>query len=201
MSNIFIKSTIVAILTVTLFGCGGEADEAKKLGFASVEEMKEAHAKGWHTQQQYFKDNPDLALRAEEKKQQSASKESSQVSTAKVETPKKAQSAVEKGTEFVLAWNNDEFVECAAATTAALAFGINNGHDISQISLYSQTLSLMRKIKESKGVLTEQQFDSILAVKNAAIPLDGIFAPNRDNAWLKRDCIGKVVTFRQFKDD
>ena len=63
MSNIFIKSTIVAILTVTLFGCGGEADEAKKLGFSSVEEMKEAHAKGWHTQQQYYKDNPAIAIK------------------------------------------------------------------------------------------------------------------------------------------
>jgi hypothetical protein len=55
------KTILIAIFAVVLFGCGGDADEAKKLGFASVDEMKEAHAKGWHTQQQYYKDNPELA--------------------------------------------------------------------------------------------------------------------------------------------
>ena len=56
MSNIFIESAVVAILTVTLFGCGGEADEAKKLGFANVEEMKEVQAKGWHTKERFEED-------------------------------------------------------------------------------------------------------------------------------------------------
>lgn len=51
-----------------LFGCSGEADEAKKLGFSSVDEMKEVQSKGWHTQQKYFEDNPQIANAAEEKR-------------------------------------------------------------------------------------------------------------------------------------
>ncbi len=57
--------SLVAILS--LFGCSGEADESKRLGFASVDEMKQAHANGWHTQQQYYKDNPTIARKAEER--------------------------------------------------------------------------------------------------------------------------------------
>ena len=67
MFKTYCKTIPIAIFTVVLFGCGGEADEAKKLGFASVDEMKEAHAKGWHTQQQYHKDNPDIERKAEQK--------------------------------------------------------------------------------------------------------------------------------------
>ena len=61
MSKFRSKAVVIAILVAGLFGCGGEADEAKKLGFASVEEMKEVQAKGWHTKQKYVEDNPALA--------------------------------------------------------------------------------------------------------------------------------------------
>jgi hypothetical protein len=56
MFKTYCKTVLISICTFVLFGCSGEADEAKKLGFGSVDEMKEAHAKGWHTQQQYYKD-------------------------------------------------------------------------------------------------------------------------------------------------
>ncbi len=70
MENNIRKTIFVLVASAfALNGCGnGEADEAKKLGFSSVEEMKEAHSKGWHTQQQYYKDNPDVALKATERK-------------------------------------------------------------------------------------------------------------------------------------
>lgn len=67
MLKTYYKTILIAIFAVVLFGCGGEADETRKLGFAGADEMKESHAKGWHTQQQYYKDNPDIARKAEEK--------------------------------------------------------------------------------------------------------------------------------------
>lgn len=60
MLKTYCKTILIAIFAVALFGCGGEADEAKKLGFASVDEMKEIHAKGWHTKQQYDADKKNL---------------------------------------------------------------------------------------------------------------------------------------------
>jgi len=46
------------VLSVSAFFMFGKADsdEAKKLGFASVSEMKDIHAKGWHTMQRYDED-------------------------------------------------------------------------------------------------------------------------------------------------
>lgn len=41
------------ILLVLLTACSGESDEAKKLGFASIDEMKEIHAQGWHTKNRF----------------------------------------------------------------------------------------------------------------------------------------------------
>jgi hypothetical protein len=56
MTNL-IKLAAAIILTVLISACGGgEADEAKKLGFASVDEMKDIHAKGWHTKARYEED-------------------------------------------------------------------------------------------------------------------------------------------------
>ncbi len=49
-------TAIALAMLVVLNGCSGEADEAKKLGFASIEEMKEIHAKGWHTKERYEED-------------------------------------------------------------------------------------------------------------------------------------------------
>jgi hypothetical protein len=57
MTNL-IKLAAAIILTVLISACGGgEADEAKKLGFASVDEMKDIHAKGWHTKARYDEDS------------------------------------------------------------------------------------------------------------------------------------------------
>lgn len=53
------KLTLISVIAATfsVYGCGnGEADEAKKLGFASVDEMKQIHAKGWHTKARYDED-------------------------------------------------------------------------------------------------------------------------------------------------
>jgi hypothetical protein len=41
-----------------LLGCSNEEDEAKKLGFSNVEEMKKFHSEGWHSKERY---NEDLA--------------------------------------------------------------------------------------------------------------------------------------------
>lgn len=50
---------IVSLLALSLIsGCSGESQEAKNLGFNSVDEMKEIHLKGWHSKNQY---NEDLA--------------------------------------------------------------------------------------------------------------------------------------------
>jgi len=64
MSNKLAKKTLLLLVAVTLFGCNEEANEAKKLGFSSVVEMKEAQTKGWHTQKKYYEDNPSIAQAA-----------------------------------------------------------------------------------------------------------------------------------------
>ena len=51
----YIKSLAVSFVTLALLGCG-EEEEAKKIGFSSVIEMKEIQAKGWHTMQRYDED-------------------------------------------------------------------------------------------------------------------------------------------------
>lgn len=53
-----IKFVIYTTLITTLFGCG-EEDEAKKLGFSSVVEMNDIHAKGWHTKAKYDADSKE----------------------------------------------------------------------------------------------------------------------------------------------
>ena len=54
-------TAIALAMLMVLSGCSGEADEAKKLGFSSVEEMKEIHAKGWHTKERYEADSAKSA--------------------------------------------------------------------------------------------------------------------------------------------
>lgn len=65
-------TAIALAMLVVLNGCSGEADEAKKLGFASVEEMKEIHAKGWHTKQRHVED--EAKRRAKEREQEDEAK-------------------------------------------------------------------------------------------------------------------------------
>ncbi|WP_143541653.1 hypothetical protein [Rhodoferax fermentans] len=64
----WLNKTLAVITALVLLGCSGEADEAQKLGFSSVPEMKEVQAKGWHTQQKYYEDNPQIAKDAEERR-------------------------------------------------------------------------------------------------------------------------------------
>lgn len=48
-TNFQAKILFLGTLSLALFGCGDrEADEAKVLGFSNIEEMREAHSKGWH---------------------------------------------------------------------------------------------------------------------------------------------------------
>jgi len=68
MQHSHIEKILLAACVSLLFGCGGESDEAKNLGFSSVDEMKVAQAKGWHTQQKYYEDNPNIASESVEKK-------------------------------------------------------------------------------------------------------------------------------------
>jgi len=72
MSNKLTKKTLLLLVVVTLFGCSEETNEAKKLGFSNVAEMKEAQAKGWHTQKKYYEDNPTLAHSKEVKTSKNA---------------------------------------------------------------------------------------------------------------------------------
>lgn len=54
MKTIQVYLSMMSLLVLT--ACGGESGEAKKLGFASVDEMKELHAQGWHTKERYEED-------------------------------------------------------------------------------------------------------------------------------------------------
>lgn len=54
-SKSILNSIAAFALTLALLGCA-EDNEAKKLGFASVAEMQEIQAKGWHTMQRYDED-------------------------------------------------------------------------------------------------------------------------------------------------
>ena len=53
--KIVIRTLAISFIAFALLGCG-EDEEAKKLGFSSVSEMKEIQAKGWHTIQRYDED-------------------------------------------------------------------------------------------------------------------------------------------------
>lgn len=50
-----IKIALVSASMIMFVGCADD-DEAKALGFNNVNEMKEIHAKGWHTKQRYEED-------------------------------------------------------------------------------------------------------------------------------------------------
>ena len=75
MLNTSFKQVAIAVLCAGLFGCNSESDEAKKLGFSNVDEMMEAHSKGWHTQQQYYKDNPQILAEKKAKIEKEKAKE------------------------------------------------------------------------------------------------------------------------------
>ena len=62
------KLIAVSAVIFGLLGCGAE-QEAKKLGFSTVEEMNAIQAKGWHTKSQYDTDTALLNKIALEKKQ------------------------------------------------------------------------------------------------------------------------------------
>lgn len=89
-----LKLAIVSIAVLALFGCG-EEDEAKKLGFSSVTEMKEIQAKGWHTMQRYDEDRAKasgFASVADMKAAEATKKEQE----AKVAAAKQAKEAAQK---------------------------------------------------------------------------------------------------------
>jgi len=50
-----VAALVVAVLPL-LSGCSGQLDQARELGFSSVEEMKSVQAKGWHTKSRYEAD-------------------------------------------------------------------------------------------------------------------------------------------------
>lgn len=61
MSIGFIKNALAVMVVSILFGCNGEADEAKKLGFTNVDEMRNIQAKGWHSKERFDEDEAKLA--------------------------------------------------------------------------------------------------------------------------------------------
>lgn len=58
----FLKNGLSVISLALLTACGGESDEAKKLGFSSADEMKEIHAQGWHTKEQYERERVRVGI-------------------------------------------------------------------------------------------------------------------------------------------
>ena len=61
MSTKLLKTILASAVVSLLLGCSGEADEAKKLGFANVDEMKQVQAKGWHSKERFDEDEAKLA--------------------------------------------------------------------------------------------------------------------------------------------
>ena len=98
------------------------------------------------------------------------------------------------GTKYAIDWNNQEFVECSVSTTKLLGAIVAQNKDPSKVALYSQTLSLIRKIKESNGALSQQQFDAIFSNVNAQIPPGDFVLPSRGPDFFK-GCINKVDQF------
>ena len=63
-----IRFTVACFVALILFGCDGQVREAEKLGFSNVDEMKKAHALGWHTKKKYYEDNPALKIMEEQER-------------------------------------------------------------------------------------------------------------------------------------
>jgi hypothetical protein len=53
----FIKILLVILAFLTLSACDPAEDEAKKLGFDDLQDMRSKHAQGWHTKAQFYEDN------------------------------------------------------------------------------------------------------------------------------------------------
>lgn len=56
MKHHHILACIALAVLPFLGGCNGQLEQARELGFSSVEEMKSVHAKGWHTKSRYESD-------------------------------------------------------------------------------------------------------------------------------------------------
>lgn len=114
IANYYKFNLLATILASSfLFGCGSESEEAKKLGFASAEEMKEVHARGWHTLARYEEDTAKqagyssvkdwkiyLAKQAESDKKAKLEKE--QQEKEKVEAEKILSGIKERSLNFIL---------------------------------------------------------------------------------------------------
>lgn len=172
--NTAMTAIALAMLAV-LNGCSGEAEEAKKLGFASVEEMKEIHAKGWHTKDQYLKDatNSDKTAvsnkHLNEEKAAVPQSPANEVATQNVkDNPASNKGAV--GTTQDLAievagkWDNDEFVECYFFSKEMLEFRKSSSRsNESDIKEAEKRLGLFAKVLDLKrqgGQLSQQQFET-----------------------------------------
>ena len=47
---------VVVLVCLVICGCNSDADEAKILGFSSVQEMNNIQSQGWHTKERYLHD-------------------------------------------------------------------------------------------------------------------------------------------------
>ena len=56
MAKRLVEKTAFAIIAITLVSACSESNEATKLGFGSVSEMKRIHDLGWHTKKKYDED-------------------------------------------------------------------------------------------------------------------------------------------------
>lgn len=140
-----------------------------------------------------------IALTACGKKdeQQAAASASAATSPSPISVPAagNVQTGLDKGEEFAVAWDNDEFVECSASMHALLAFVASSGKDITDVTNYSNVLSTIRKIKQYRNVLSEDQYNLLYQQKNSLIPMGDVSAPNRDTNWFANNCQHNVAKF------
>jgi len=185
------KRKLLSLLATTFylaspfaFATNAEAErsEANRLGFGSVQEMKEIHSRGWHTKERFLKDNPNSQLTTFGDSEASKKEKSTHQSFA-------AQVAGK--------WNNNDFIECTATAiktksvvSASGNFTANQLNDLeNSIKLFDFALNI--KIKD--GQLTRQQFQAQLAQFTEQIPHGNTAKNGRTPEWYS-NCLENSLT-------
>lgn len=139
------NSIALIAATLVVVACGGEADEAKKLGFASVAEMKEIHSKGWHTKERYeddsaktegFKSFADkqtqLAQREEKRRLAAEAERNEQVKREAAAAEQANKKAVDPNPVIASwIWKSSNLEDEATCTSAAMVY-LNNYKNLPQ---------------------------------------------------------------------
>jgi hypothetical protein len=187
-------TAIALAMLMVLSGCSGEAEEAKKLGFASVEEMKEIQAKGWHTKARYDEDT------AKTLGYSSVSEMKAVQENHKLVAKSKDTTSESPAVQVASKWDNDDFVECkvvAMKTLEALkSSGKASARNIEDSENANRLLDRVFNIKEQGGQLTKQQFETKFHMLANQIPTGGIARNGRTTDWYE-SCIQNSLTVSQ----